>query len=191
VDFLNLLQSINLENVLVEKSGAQYKIKLNDAKLSINGAQPLILEHLEVDLQQLSPPQGEIQDFNLKVPKEVLEVLLGNFKHLLEEKGVSDIKLKLMPGKIEIKGNLKKAMNLPFTLEIYPKVVKNKLKVEIGQIQVMEIFSLPGLVKDIILSLVRNKVPVNFIAFDAQGFLIDINMILPLKLNLNKIEISE
>jgi hypothetical protein len=192
MDLINLLQSFNLQDLSLERGEGQvYLLKIKDVQLKLKDTPAISSDYLELVCPQVPPFKAEVQDMALKIPKEVLEVLLNNFKRQLDENGILDLKVKLTSGKIEVKGSLKKAMNLPFSLELYLSIEKNKLKIEIGRIQVLDVFSLPGLVKDIILSLVKSKVPGDLIVCDTHGFLIDIDPLLPIKLNLTKIEISE
>jgi hypothetical protein len=127
-----------------------------------------------------------LDSMRMKIAQSFINDMVMQNREAYEPKGIRDVEVIFLDGKIIVRGCLKKGASFPFSVEIKVRAVKNRLVVKLSQFNLMEMLPLPGWLQDFLLTLVTDKLNHPFIEIrEHHDFYIDVLAALPIPVKMD------
>ncbi|MDQ7822161.1 MAG: hypothetical protein RDV48_05135 [Candidatus Eremiobacteraeota bacterium] len=153
-----------------------------------------VIDNLSLVLQDFTPGAREpqersfsrvaVESLAITIPQQWVNDEIEKQEQSLAEKDLTDMAISFLPGKIVVRGAVKKGASFPFSVEIKTGVQENKLMAKLAQFNLMEILPLPAFIQNFLIDLFKEKIRSRFVDIKNHLFLIDVVSAIPFPLDI-------
>ncbi len=117
--------------------------------------------------------EATIRSLDIKLSENLVNAWITNYKDILQQKNIKDLSVSFLDGSISVKGTVRKLTNIQFNTTIVPGISKRRLFLNIANVHIMNLLSIPSFVQNIVLDLIGDYIDSEFIEIRDKHILID------------------
>ena len=132
-----------------------------------------------------------LKELTVSIYQKLIDHVLQSLKYDLEKNGVFNIKVILSSGKIILKGDFKKIITIPFSVEFSVDSKKSVVKIEIAKIHLLKSWNVPEfIIQNIVMEAIKNNLKYDFVKTYKNYCLVNLRRVIPEIMDYNTIDVS-